>query len=97
MPMNAHIFGGAEGIRTPDPLHAMQVRYQLRHSPIVRDHSQTTFPDYYTRGVGAVHVSGWPHICGHTSLAGPVIRARRLRIPWTAERISCARCCGKKD
>ena len=25
-------FGGAEGIRTPDPLHAMQVRYQLRHS-----------------------------------------------------------------
>ena len=28
--------GGAEGIRTPDPLHAMQVRYQLRHSPIAR-------------------------------------------------------------
>ena len=28
-------FGGAEGIRTPDPLHAMQVRYQLRHSPAV--------------------------------------------------------------
>src|SRR5690349_892825 len=27
--------GGAEGIRTPDPLHAMQVRYQLRHSPMV--------------------------------------------------------------
>jgi hypothetical protein len=26
--------GGAEGTRTPDPLHAMQVRYQLRHSPI---------------------------------------------------------------
>ena len=29
-------FGGAEGTRTPDPLHAMQVRYQLRHSPIAR-------------------------------------------------------------
>ena len=28
--------GGAEGTRTPDPLHAMQVRYQLRHSPVVR-------------------------------------------------------------
>jgi hypothetical protein len=28
-----HHIGGAEGIRTPDPLHAMQVRYQLRHSP----------------------------------------------------------------
>ena len=27
------LVGGAEGIRTPDPLHAMQVRYQLRHSP----------------------------------------------------------------
>ena len=26
-------FGGAEGIRTPDPFHAMEVRYQLRHSP----------------------------------------------------------------
>src|SRR4051812_11591440 len=29
------LFGGAEGTRTPDPLHAMQMRYQLRHSPIV--------------------------------------------------------------
>ena len=26
--------GGAEGTRTPDPLHAMEVRYQLRHSPV---------------------------------------------------------------
>ena len=25
--------GGAEGIRTPDPLQAMEVRYQLRYSP----------------------------------------------------------------
>ncbi len=25
---------GAEGTRTPDPLHAMEVRYQLRHSPV---------------------------------------------------------------
>ena len=29
----APAFGGAEGIRTPDPLHAMEVRYQLRYSP----------------------------------------------------------------
>jgi hypothetical protein len=27
------VLRGAEGTRTPDPLHAMQVRYQLRHSP----------------------------------------------------------------
>ena len=27
---------GADGSRTHDPLHAMQVRYQLRHSPVVR-------------------------------------------------------------
>ena len=26
--------GGAEGIRTPDPLTASQMRYQLRHSPL---------------------------------------------------------------
>ena len=26
---------GAKGIRTPDPLHAMEMRYQLRHSPVV--------------------------------------------------------------
>ena len=28
------VCGGAEGIRTPDPLHAMEVRYQLRYSPL---------------------------------------------------------------
>ncbi len=27
---------GPEGTRTPDPLHAMQVRYQLRHRPKAR-------------------------------------------------------------
>ncbi len=26
--------GGAKGIRTPDLFHAMEARYQLRHSPI---------------------------------------------------------------
>lgn len=28
-------FCGAKGIRTPDPLHAMEMRYQLRHSPVL--------------------------------------------------------------
>jgi hypothetical protein len=32
--MIRRLLGGAEGTRTPDPLHAMQVRYQLRHSPV---------------------------------------------------------------
>ena len=27
-------FGGARGIRTPDLFHAMEARYQLRHSPV---------------------------------------------------------------
>ena len=30
--------GGAEGTRTPDPLVANEVRYQLRHSPLVETH-----------------------------------------------------------
>ena len=30
------IQGGAEGIRTPDPLDANEVRYQLRYSPLER-------------------------------------------------------------
>ncbi len=30
------LVGGAEGIRTPDPLVANEVRYQLRHSPLSR-------------------------------------------------------------
>ena len=34
LPHNSPPSGGAEGTRTPDPLHAMEVRYQLRHSPV---------------------------------------------------------------
>ena len=29
----AIVTGGPEGIRTPDLLHAMEARYQLRHRP----------------------------------------------------------------
>jgi hypothetical protein len=32
-PLPSRFTSGAEGTRTPDPLHAMEVRYQLRHSP----------------------------------------------------------------
>jgi len=37
---------GAEGIRTPDPLHAMEVRYQLRHSPWAMRNRAAGTPDY---------------------------------------------------
>src|SRR5258708_37849044 len=42
---------GAEGIRTPDPLHAMEVRYQLRYSPLmpVAPDRQITAPRQCTR------------------------------------------------
>ena len=37
--------GGAEGTRTPDPLHAMEVRYQLRHSPVKpRENARVSIP-----------------------------------------------------
>ena len=35
-PLPCGSIGGAEGTRTPDPLVANEVRYQLRHSPVVR-------------------------------------------------------------
>jgi len=31
--LRGDVLCGAEGIRTPDPLDANEVRYQLRHSP----------------------------------------------------------------
>ena len=45
---DAFAIGGAKGIRTPDPLHAMQVRYQLRHSPKLCQPKKATQLDYYT-------------------------------------------------
>ena len=41
--------GGAEGTRTPDPLTASQMRYQLRHSPLRRQR-YTTAPAASRRG-----------------------------------------------
>ena len=32
--INGNPICGAKGIRTPDPLHAMEMRYQLRYSPV---------------------------------------------------------------
>ncbi len=33
--LSVGFFGGARGIRTPDLFHAMEARYQLRHSPFI--------------------------------------------------------------
>ena len=33
--LDVEIFCGARGIRTPDLFHAMEARYQLRHSPFI--------------------------------------------------------------
>jgi hypothetical protein len=38
--------GGPEGIRTPDLLHAMQTRSQLRHRPV---RSMTAYAVYHNR------------------------------------------------
>ena len=32
---DVEVFCGARGIRTPDLFHAMEARYQLRHSPVI--------------------------------------------------------------
>ena len=57
--------GGAEGIRTPDPLHAMQVRYQLRHSPVA----------LFSAGVQSI---ASPRQCSTPRSASTVVRQGRL-------------------
>ena len=47
--------GGAKGIRTPDLFHAMEARYQLRHSP-VRDLIEGTAAEF--AGQAQVQVIG---------------------------------------
>src|SRR5947209_1472600 len=42
--------GGAEGTRTPDPLLAKQVRYQLRHSPVAYCYLRSPSPQVTQRG-----------------------------------------------
>ncbi len=38
---NERPFGGARGTRTPDPLLAKQMRYQLRYSPVCYEKTPT--------------------------------------------------------
>lgn len=39
--VSGHYIGGSDGTRTRDPLHAMQVRYQLRHRPMKSEECST--------------------------------------------------------
>jgi hypothetical protein len=47
--------GGAEGTRTPDPLTASQVRYQLRHSPKMLAHATRQRAEL----VAMLSLAGW--------------------------------------
>ena len=84
--------GGAEGTRTPDPLHAMQVRYQLRHSPgllllfpsflrgLPRSNSNILEQQFRKFQIGNIHS---PHT--FTARARPT-RCRLLRRLWRMRR-----------
>ena len=54
---------GAKETRTPDPLHAMQVLYQLSYGPIVNRFAFQTWlltESYYTRGSASPeHAQTW--------------------------------------
>ncbi len=70
---------GAMGIRTPDLLHAMEARYQLRHSPLYAGRFPRSAMEllYRRLGVGCdLRACGWT--CG-----GRFPR----RIPWSGARI----------
>ncbi len=66
--------GGAKGIRTPDLFHAMEARYQLRHSPV----SRRKLPDAATRckwdassqdlDLGGLGPAGWGIVGDHPAV-----------------------------
>ncbi len=47
--VSATHISGAKGIRTPDLFHAMEARYQLRHSPIVPEGRSMTLPGWASK------------------------------------------------
>jgi hypothetical protein len=66
MAFNLRLFGGAEGTRTPDPLVANEVRYQLRHSPMLRtnDNTEECPPRNAPVAAGRDGTDGLPHVSG---------------------------------
>jgi hypothetical protein len=88
--------GGAEGTRTPDPLHAMQVRYQLRHSPIFL----LLQASRHARGIRtSVRISpkqlkylrtAFPKIPNRAYSVARATPARRQQRPWPKRRLQAA-------
>ena len=80
--------GGAEGTRTPDPHTASVVRYQLRHSPLVRLSMVHAGEDQLARevdGVGADVKDGQPRLVWKldgikVKFASPIIHRGRLYV-----------------
>src|SRR5690606_5430475 len=67
---------GSEGIRTPDPLHAMQVRYQLRHRPVEVGGILPRQPLYSTPAGAYIRKSGTASSMGARSIAGQSFQRR---------------------
>jgi hypothetical protein len=65
-PLTCGYIGGAEGTRTPDPLVANEVRYQLRHSPMLRtnDNTEECPPRNEPVAAGRDGTDGLPHGSG---------------------------------
>ena len=75
---------GAEGTRTPDPLHAMEVRYQLRYSPAnaKRQHSAEEHAPVTGTEADRGGINTYPPDSGGCVLFPPDFTGCALIPPW---------------